>query len=209
VLGIAETDDAPKPPSLGADLAQTAARRTRYQREGRAGHLKVGLVWQANPSNRALSDRSMCLQDLAPLARLDEFDWVNLQHGATGRELRTVLRNLIDVTREPLPLDAFAAALAATDLVVTVDTMAAHCAGALGHPVWVALPNLPAWYWGLRRPDCGWYPTARLFRRSVGSRWPSVIEAMAAELSKGGMPTSPTNSRYQNRMQPHSNRRRA
>jgi hypothetical protein len=30
-----------------------------------------------------------------------------------------------------MPLDEFAAAVAATDLLVTVDTMAAHCSGAL------------------------------------------------------------------------------
>ena len=44
-----------------------------------------------------------------------------------------------------MPLDEFAAAVAATDLLVTVDTMAAHCAGALGHPVWLMLPLSPHW----------------------------------------------------------------
>jgi ADP-heptose:LPS heptosyltransferase len=50
-----------------------------------------------------------------------------------------------------MPLDEFAAAVAATDLLVTVDTMAAHCAGALGHPVWLMLPLSPHWCWGIGR----------------------------------------------------------
>ena len=189
-LGIATTDDAPKPPYLSVDPAQAATWRARYQLAGRAGRRKVGLVWQANPSNRMLADRSMDLPDLAPLAGLD-VDWVNLQDGDAGRGLQTTLPNLIDATREPLPLDEFAAALAATDLVVSVDTMAAHCAGALGHPVWVALPGKPAWYWGAQRSTCGWYPAARLIRRSAGAGWSGVIAAIAAELS-----VSLSNSRH-------------
>jgi ADP-heptose:LPS heptosyltransferase len=47
--------------------------------------------------------------------------------------------------RAPLALDEFAAALAATDVTVSVDTMAAHCAGALGRPVLVMLTDAPAW----------------------------------------------------------------
>jgi ADP-heptose:LPS heptosyltransferase len=183
VLGIASPEDARKPPYLAVDPAQTAAWRARYRREGRPGCRKVGLVWQANPSNRALSGRSLDLADLAPLAGLDDVDWVNLQDGDAGRGLQAALPNLIDVTREPLPLDEFAAALAATDLVVSVDTMAAHCAGALGHPVWVALSSEPAWYWGAERSDCGWYPAARLFRRGARTGWDEVIAAIAAELS--------------------------
>jgi ADP-heptose:LPS heptosyltransferase len=66
-----------------------------------------------------------------------------------------------------MPLDEFAAAVAATDLLVTVDTMAAHCAGALGHPVWLMLPLSPHWCWGIGRGQTPWYPTARLSRQAA------------------------------------------
>jgi hypothetical protein len=52
-------------------------------------------------------------------------------------------RAQFDATAEEMPLDEFAAAVAATYLLATVDTMAAHCAGALGHPVWLMLPLYP------------------------------------------------------------------
>jgi hypothetical protein len=139
-------------------------------------------VWQANPSNRVLTNRSMRVEDLAPLAACNDVDFVNLQHGPAGRDLARVIPEGIEATGEELPLDAFAAALAATDLVVSVDTMAAHLAGALGHPVWVALPAVPGWWWGLR-DECVWYPMARLFRQAAPYDWSGPVAAIAAKLA--------------------------
>jgi ADP-heptose:LPS heptosyltransferase len=56
----------------------------------------------------------------------------------------------IDATNPEIPLDEFAAAVAATDLLISVDTMAAHCAGALGLPVWIMVPYSPHWVLGGR-----------------------------------------------------------
>jgi ADP-heptose:LPS heptosyltransferase len=82
---------------------------------------------------------------------------------------------VIDALATPQPLDEFAAALGATDLLLTVDTMAAHCAGAMAHPVWVALPSDPHWLWGLRRETSPWCPGARLFRQRSPGGWDDVV----------------------------------
>ena len=60
-----------------------------------------------------------------------------------------------------------AAVMKNLDLVVTSDTAVAHLAGALGVPVWVALPYSPDWRWLLGREDSPWYPTMRLFRQQT------------------------------------------
>ena len=70
------------------------------------------------------------------------------------------------------------------DLVVTVDTAVGHLAGALGLPVWVALPFVACWRWLLDRDDSPWYPTMRLFRQSKPGDWGEVFECIAAELQK-------------------------
>jgi ADP-heptose:LPS heptosyltransferase len=75
-----------------------------------------------------------------------------------------------------------AAACVNLDVVITVDTAAAHLAGALALPVWIALPSAPDWRWGLNRDDSPWYPTARLFRQQVRGEWDPVFERMADEL---------------------------
>ena len=80
-----------------------------------------------------------------------------------------------------------AAVLKNLDLVISVDTAIAHLAGALGIPVWVALPFAPDWRWLMGREDSPWYPTMRLFRqtRPALGQWFAEIrvaaEKMAAE----------------------------
>ncbi|HML13952.1 MAG TPA: hypothetical protein VK456_11620 [Xanthobacteraceae bacterium] len=170
-------------PYLQVNPDEVADWRARFARAGRAGRAKVGLVWQANAASPTASARSMKLDDLAPLVLCDNVDFVNLQHGPAGRELSRIIPRAIDVMNEPLSLDQFAAVVAATDLVVSVDTMAAHLAGALAHPVWVALPNVPGWYWDLRETQSCWYPTAVLFRQAARGDWASVVAAIAADLA--------------------------
>ncbi len=77
---------------------------------------------------------------------------------------------------------ATAAAINQLDLVISVDTVVAHLAGALGRPVWLLLPFAPDWRWLLGRSDSPWYPTMRLFRQSKPGDWPGVIQEVCSEL---------------------------
>jgi hypothetical protein len=52
--------------------------------------------------------------------------------GAAGRQRAAEFSGVIGATSKEMPLDEFAAAVAATDPLVTVDTMAVHCGGAGG-----------------------------------------------------------------------------
>ena len=68
------------------------------------------------------------------------------------------------------------------DLVVSADTAVAHLAGALGVPVWLALPFAPDWRWLLQREDSPWYPHHRLFRQRRRGDWDEVFQRIEAEL---------------------------
>jgi len=68
------------------------------------------------------------------------------------------------------------------DVVVSVDTVVAHVAGAIAIPVWLMLPFAPDWRWLLSREDTPWYPTARLFRQSVAGDWDDVVDRVAYAL---------------------------
>ena len=70
------------------------------------------------------------------------------------------------------------------DLVISSDTSIVHLAGALGVPVWVALPLAPDWRWLLEREDSPWYPSMRLFRQTERGNWSEVFQRMAEVLEQ-------------------------
>jgi ADP-heptose:LPS heptosyltransferase len=109
---------------------------------------------------------------------------ISVQKGAGAEQLETfrALFPIVDLASE---LDDFvdtAAAMKSLDLVITADTAVAHLAGALGVPVWVALPFNPDWRWLLDRSDSPWYPSMRLFRQKALGDWSDVLARMAAAL---------------------------
>jgi tetratricopeptide (TPR) repeat protein len=67
-------------------------------------------------------------------------------------------------------------------LELNPDFAAAHLAGALGVPVWVALPFVPDWRWLLDRCESPWYPTMRLFRQKERGNWQGVFQEIEQAL---------------------------
>jgi hypothetical protein len=83
----------------------------------------------------------------------------------------------------PFDIDVTAALVGATDLVVTVDTMVAHLAGAMGKPVWLLLKAEPDWRWPSEGHDTPWYPSMRIYSQPTAGDWPSVLERVRRDLT--------------------------
>lgn len=147
--------------------------------------LKVGLVWAGSPSHQNDRNRSLNLQHLEPLARIPNIQFFSLQTGMRAIESKSSppSMQLTDLTPEFKDFADTAAAIASLDLIITVDTAVAHLAGALGRPVWILLPFVPDWRWGLESEATPWYPTMRLFRQSVPGDWESLIARVVGELA--------------------------
>ena len=148
-----------------------------------ARQFRVGVVWAGNPTQKQNRRRSCRLEYLAPLFELPGTEFVSFQVGPSARELRTGWRGLVLDPGDALTtLEATADALLEVDLVITVDTMLAHLAGALGRPVWNMLAFAPDMRWMLGRADTPWYPTMRLFRQPKPNDWASVFREVRREL---------------------------
>jgi hypothetical protein len=149
---------------------------------------KVGLLWASSLWNPA---RSMRLLELLPIIRLpiirkDTFDFYSFQRGPERAQLgdSSLFGGIHDTAIDSPSIADTAADLMHLDLLITVDTMAAHLAGALGRPVWTLLPYEADWRWMLHRADTPWYPTMRLFRQKSPGDWGSVVDSVAEELAR-------------------------
>ncbi len=98
----------------------------------------------------------------------------------------------------PFDMEATASLVASCALVITVDTMIAHLAGALGRPTWLLLKAEPDWRWTPGSPTSLWYPTMRLFHQPRPGAWEPVLAEVAGALdrldphSTGASPDGPS-----------------
>jgi tetratricopeptide (TPR) repeat protein len=145
---------------------------------------KVGLVWAGRPENTEDRSRSLPLSSLAPLWREPGFTFYSLQKGPAASQLQSAPAEmkLIDLSPDLHDFADTAGAMAAMDLIITVDTAAAHLAGALARPVWVLISYSADWRYFLDRDDSPWYPTMRLFRQHDSGGWDRPIEEAAIAL---------------------------
>jgi ADP-heptose:LPS heptosyltransferase len=90
--------------------------------------------------------------------------------------------NVLNPQGCPKDMVATAALIAGLDLLVTVDTMVAHLAGALGTPAWLLLKQDADWRWLRGRADSPWYPSMRLYRQTVAGDWLGVVAAVQQDL---------------------------
>lgn len=141
----------------------------------RDGRLHVGLVWKAGDWD---DRRSVPVELLAPLAEVPGVALHVLQRGA-GLAERPAGWGIDAGSDDPL---AAAKTMRALDLVVTVDSMPAHLAGALGIPVWTLLQAEADWRWMVDRDDSPWYPTMRLFRQPRPGTWEPVVARVIHQL---------------------------
>ena len=138
---------------------------------------RVGLVWAGGDWN---TSRSIPFALIESLLNLPGVEFWNLQGGASAGEANgTAIRDAAICGAGQL---ALAATIANLDLVITVDTLAAHLAGAMDRPVWLMLQAEADWRWMREREDSPWYPSMRLFRQHVHSDWAGVVSAVAAAL---------------------------
>jgi tetratricopeptide (TPR) repeat protein len=146
--------------------------------------LKIGLVWAGSPTHINDRDRSCSLEALAQLGFLRDVQFYSIQTGSAAVSSSSTLLPLIDHTAHLTDVLETAGLIEQLDLIITVDTMVAHLAGALGKPVWVLIPFAPDWRWMLDREDSPWYPTMRLFRQARPGTWESTVRSVFEALQQ-------------------------
>jgi tetratricopeptide (TPR) repeat protein len=180
-LGITRETIPADVPYLAAEPPRVAHWREKIGTEG----FKIGISWQG--ARGGVTSRAVPLSCFKDLSALPGVRLISLQKGFGAEQLAALPQVEClgeDFDKEP---DAFldsAAVMASLDLVITLDSALAHLAGALGHPVWVALKQVPDWRWFLGRRDSPWYPSMRLFRQKTEGDWAGVFAEMQAQVPR-------------------------
>ncbi len=147
--------------------------------------LKVGLAWAGSPTRVDNHKRSCPLTELAPLWAVPGISLFSLQVGKYQHDIEQLSddHGIVDLAEDLGDFADTACAVAALDLVISVDTSVLHLAGALGKPAWGLMSKPTGFLWQTERGDSPWYPSVRLFRQPEPGNWAGMIEIVAAELA--------------------------
>lgn len=135
---------------------------------------RIGVCWSGNPSYRFDRRRSVPVGCLDVLRQVNGVRFVALQRGEVPDWMERVsLETPVDLARE----------MGRCALVISVDTLVAHMAGALGRPLWLLNREGGDWRW----KDVAWYGDVRQFRppsgAAVAAGWEGVLRDVAEALS--------------------------
>jgi hypothetical protein len=142
---------------------------------------RIGMCWAGHsnqPSSYTDRDRSISLDDLAPLLSRDDLDFYSLQVGRWASDAARYPH----VMSPAVSLTTFAETanvMSGLDAVVTVDTSVAHLAGNVGVPTVLLLHCAGDFRWGMY-DTTAWYPTMRILRQPARSDWSSVVKRLIA-----------------------------
>jgi len=128
--------------------------------------LKVGLCWAGSTDNPEEPLRSISLHRFAPLAEVPRLQLTSCQYGVEPSALPGFIR---PPPRAIVDLADTSALISQFDVLISVDTAAAHLAGAMGREVWLLARWFGDWRWGTSGDTTYWYPTMRIIVEEIGS----------------------------------------
>lgn len=139
------------------------------------GSLRAGVCWHVRPGWRP--ERSMPESLVATLA-MDGLELQSLQMGMALPGMTPCPTAVLDTAR----------VIAGLDVAITVDTMVAHLAGAIGVPVWLLLDAAPDWRWlageGGTSRGSPWYGGVRKYRQRDPGAWQEPMQAVLTDLTR-------------------------
>lgn len=169
----------PIPAHLEAEPQRTACWATRL---GPRQRKRIGIAWSGNPSHINDHNRSIPLDQWRDLLTGDA-DWVAVQKDLRPTDASALkafgVRHFGDALAD---FEDTAAVIAGLDLVIAVDTSAAHLAALMGKPVWLLLAATPDWRWLRQRRDSPWYASIRLFRQTRRGDWRALLAEVSVAL---------------------------
>jgi hypothetical protein len=146
---------------------------------------RIGIACSGNPLHPDDHHRSIPLAAFEPLFTLDK-NFYLMQKEIPHRDNRAFIMSGMEKPEfDDVEGMADCTGAKGIDLIITVDTMTAHLAGAEGIPTILLLPYACDWRWKLEGDRTPWYPSFKIIRQGEDRKWEPVIQKVLEELSNG------------------------
>jgi tetratricopeptide (TPR) repeat protein len=153
--------------------------------------LRVGITWRGSGkyANKASEKRNLPFSYIAELVKEFapngiEFHAIQTEFGADTDFKEPHIEGLYSHSKELVDFSDTAALIAQLDLIIAVDTAAAHLSGALAKDTFLLLPDPPDFMSLIHRNDSPWYPNTKLIRQPNSGNWTMVMNTVGHELTK-------------------------
>jgi hypothetical protein len=140
----------------------------------RGDAFSIGLVWEVGNWDKRRAVPAQLLKRL----KGDGIELYSLQRGAAQKDSAEI--GATDISTPDIVELGYR--IRELDLIISVDTMVVHLAGALGCEPWVMLHGDCDWRWPARGGPSLWYPSARLFHQHLAAGWEAVVDDVRAAL---------------------------
>lgn len=173
-----------KQPYLVADPDRVSMWRALFAKSEKP---TIGIAWTGGLFWTAERFRKMTLEDLLPLFRSVDANWVSLQYKDCSKELREFReKHGVEIKQYPWATltkdyDDTAGLVAAVDYVVSMQTSVIHLAGGLGKEVFCFVNKHGQWRYGAWE-WMPWYPKVKLFRQKEDNSYP--VERVVKQLKE-------------------------
>jgi len=146
---------------------------------------RIGICWHGRQQGTRNVTRDMPLTALQPLLALDaEFVVVQKEISDADNATLAIQPNVRIIGPSLDDLADTAALMSCLDLVVSVDTVIAHLAGAIGRPCHLLLRSFGEWRWLAAGTQSPWYPSLRLYRQECLGDWSTPVASLITALNK-------------------------
>ena len=172
------------PPPARIKLVDNAVARARILTAASGDRVKVGVAWHGSEGYERNTMRSAPHSQFRALCDVPGVQLFSLYKGPALEAYYAdgTAAHILDACSTDRDLADCAAMIAEMDLVITVDTVTAHIAGALRKPVWNLLHWEAFWLYGPTGNTTPWYPTMTLFRQEKPYDWDPVFRTVLDRL---------------------------
>ncbi|MCR5265627.1 MAG: hypothetical protein K6E29_03430 [Cyanobacteria bacterium RUI128] len=155
-----------------------------YKTKFKPDKLKAGICWEAGAAGlRDLIHRTLVVPMFEELFKIKCIQFSSFQVNPIMDDYKKY-PELTDLGKSFDDFDKTAGALANLDIFITVDTAAAHLAGALGVKTYLLLPSTADWRWFDNDKKTEWYDSVTIFKQKTPETWDDVFENLKTEILK-------------------------